>query len=119
MDDNGSACNSGRAKDMINRGGEKIYPKEVENFLLSHPAISDAQIVGVPSERYGEEVMAYIITKAGEVLTEEEVKEYVRAHMAVYKTPKYVRFIDSFPCTLSGKVQKYKLVERARKELGL
>ena len=119
MDENGYVYISGRAKDMINRGGEKIYPKEVENFLLSHPAISDAQIVGVPSERYGEEVMAYIITKAGEVLTEEEVKEYVRAHMAVYKTPKYVRFIDSFPCTLSGKVQKYKLVERARKELGL
>ena len=87
--------------------------------MLSHPYISDAQIIGVPSQRYGEEVLAYIIKKPGKSLTEEEVKEFIRSHMAIYKTPKYVRFIDKFPCTLSGKVQKYKLVEMARKELGL
>ena len=119
MDEEGYVYISGRAKDMINGGGEKIFPKEIENFLLSHPYISDAQIIGVPSQRYGEEVLAYIIKKPGKSLTEEEVKEFIRSHMAIYKTPKYVRFIDKFPCTLSGKVQKYKLVEMARKELGL
>lgn len=119
QDDQGYFYISGRAKDMINRGGEKIFPKELENFLLSHPEITDAQVIGIPSKLYGEEVMAYIIKKPGSELTEEEVKQYVKKHMAIYKTPKYVRFIDHYPCTLSGKVQKFKLIERAKKELGL
>lgn len=118
-DEQGYYYISGRAKEMINRGGEKIFPKELENFLISHPEILDAAIIGIPSERYGEEVMAYVIRKAGSDLTEESVKQYVSDHMAVFKTPKYVRFIDQFPCTLSGKVQKFKLAEKAKEELGL
>jgi fatty-acyl-CoA synthase len=103
----------GRIKDMIIRGGENIYPKEIEELLYTHPKISDVQVVGVPSERYGEEVMAAVILREGEVMTEEDVKEYVRSKMARHKTPSYVRFVQSFPTTASGKIQKYKLREEA------
>lgn len=110
---------TGRIKDMIIRGGENIYPKEIEEFLYTHPAIRDVQVVGVPSRDYGEEIMAYIILKEGETLTAEEVKEFVKGSMARHKTPKYVGFIDSFPMTASGKIQKYKLREMAVQSLGL
>jgi fatty-acyl-CoA synthase len=103
----------GRIKDMIIRGGENIYPKELEEFLYTSPKISDVQVVGVPSKKYGEEVMAFIILKAGETMTEDEVKELVKANMARHKIPSYVRFIDSFPVTASGKIQKFKLREQA------
>jgi fatty-acyl-CoA synthase len=103
----------GRIKDMIIRGGENIYPKEVEDFLYTHPAISDVQVIGVPSKQYGEEVCACIIVKPGMTLTEQEVKEYVRSHMARHKTPSFVRFMTSFPTTASGKIQKYKLREES------
>jgi fatty-acyl-CoA synthase len=103
----------GRIKDMIIRGGENIYPKEIEEFLYTHPKIRDVQVIGVPSKQYGEEVMACIILKDGEEMTEEEVKAYVKSHMARHKTPSYVRFMDSFPVTASGKIQKYKLREDA------
>lgn len=110
---------TGRIKDMIIRGGENIYPKEIEEFLYTHPAISDVQVIGVPSIDYGEEVMAYIILKEGETLTEEEVKAFAKSHMARHKTPKYVAFIDNFPMTASGKIQKYKLKEMAVQTLNL
>ncbi len=119
MDENGYFKITGRIKDMIIRGGENIYPKEIEEFLYTHEAIKDVQVIGVPSKEYGEEIMACIILKDGAVLTEDEVKEYVRSNMARHKTPKYVKFMDSFPMTASGKVQKYKLREMAIEELGL
>jgi fatty-acyl-CoA synthase len=110
---------TGRIKDMIIRGGENIYPKEIEEFLYTHPAIRDVQVIGVPSREYGEEIMAYIILKEGETLSEEEVKNFVRSNMARHKTPKYVSFIDNFPMTASGKIQKYKLREMAIQNLNL
>jgi len=106
---------TGRIKDMIIRGGENIYPKEIEEFLYTHPMITDVQVVGVPSREYGEEVMAYVILKEGAQLTIEEVKERVARH----KVPKYIAFIDAFPMTASGKIQKYKLREDAINALGL
>ena len=103
----------GRIKDMIIRGGENIYPKEIEEFLYTCEKISDVQVIGVPSKQYGEEVMACIILKQGAQMTEDEVKELVRSHMARHKVPKYVRFMDAFPTTASGKIQKFKLREQA------
>ena len=119
MDGQGYFKITGRMKDMIIRGGENLYPKEIEEFLYSHPAVKDVQCVGVPDRKYGEEVLAAIVIRAGSTLTEDEVKEYVRSHMARHKTPRYVRFVDSFPMTASGKVQKYKIREWAVEELGL
>jgi fatty-acyl-CoA synthase len=119
MDENGYFKITGRIKDMIIRGGENIYPKEIEEFLYTHPLIKDVQVIGIPSKQYGEEIMAYVIMKKDEHLTEEDVKAYVKSHMARHKTPKYVRFIDEFPMTASGKVQKYKLRESAIDELNL
>lgn len=113
VDENGYYRITGRIKDMIIRGGENIYPKEIEEFLYTHPSISDVQVIGVPSEEYGEEIMACIILKDGENLTEEEVCDYVRANLARHKIPKYVKFMDHFPVTASGKIQKYKLREMA------
>jgi fatty-acyl-CoA synthase len=110
---------TGRIKDMIIRGGENIYPKEIEEFLYTHPAVKDVQVVGVPSREYGEEVMAYIILKDGATLTAEEVKDYVKGNMARHKVPKFVDFVDAFPMTASGKIQKYKLREKAIDDLGL
>ncbi|MGI6065736.1 MAG: AMP-binding protein [Bacillota bacterium] len=118
-DENGYYKITGRIKDIIIRGGENIYPKEIEEFLYTHPAISDVQVVGVPSRDLGEEVMAYIILKEGETLTEDDVKTFVKNNMARHKTPKYVSFIDSFPMTASGKIQKYKLREMAVQSLNL
>lgn len=103
----------GRIKDMIIRGGENIYPKEIEEFLYTHPKIRDVQVIGVPSKQYGEEVMACVVMRDNETMTEQEVKDFVKSHMARHKTPKYVRFLDSFPATASGKIQKYKLREDA------
>ncbi len=119
VDEHGYYRITGRIKDMIIRGGENIYPKELEEFFYTHTAVKDVQVVGVPSKEYGEEVMAYIILKEGESLTEDEAKDFVRSHMARHKTPKYVRFIQQFPMTASGKIQKYKLREMAVEELNL
>ena len=102
----------GRIKDMIIRGGENIYPKEIEEFLYTHPDITDVQVVGLPSKEYGEEIATFIILREGKKLTEEEVQEFVKANMARHKVPKYVRFVSSYPTTASGKIQKYKLRER-------
>lgn len=119
VDEEGYYRVTGRIKDMIIRGGENIYPKEIEDFLYTHPAISDVQVIGVPSQRYGEEIMACIILKKGAVLTEDEVKDYVRASMARHKVPSFVAFMEEFPMTASGKIQKFKMREWAIEQLGL
>jgi len=119
MDENGYCKITGRLKDMIIRGGENIYPREIEEFLYTHPAIKDVQVVGVPSVKYGEEVMAFIQLKDGASLTEEEVKKFCEGKIARYKIPQYVAFVDSYPTTASGKIQKYKLREMAIDMLGL
>ncbi len=119
VDEHGYYKITGRLKDMIIRGGENIYPKEIEEFLYTHPAIKDVQVIGAPSKKYGEEVMACIIPRDGMELAEDEVKEYVRASMARHKVPSYVAFMDSFPMTASGKIQKFKLRDWAVEHLGL
>ncbi len=110
---------TGRLKDMIIRGGENIYPKEIEEFIYTHPKVQDVQVIGVPDEQYGEEIMACVILKEGETMTVEEMKEYVNSHMARHKVPRYVDFVDSFPMNVAGKILKYKMREDAIKKLGL
>ena len=110
---------TGRIKDMIIRGGENIYPKEIEDFIYTHPKVSDVQVVGVPSKAYGEEIMAFVIPKEGEELTEKEIKDYVLASMAKHKVPSFVSFIKEFPMNGAGKILKYKLREMAIEEKDL
>lgn len=113
VDEDGYYKVVGRIKDMIIRGGENIYPKEIEECLYTCDKVSDVQVIGVPSEAYGEEVMACVILKEGEEMTEEEVKEFVGARMAKHKVPRYIRFVDSFPTNAAGKIQKFKMREEA------
>jgi len=113
MDENGYFRVTGRIKDMIIRGGENIYPREIENFLYPHPEIEAVEVVGVASEKYGEEVGAFIKRKAGSQLKEEDVIDYCRGQIARFKIPKYIFFVNEFPMTASGKIQKYKLREMA------
>ena len=110
---------TGRLKDMIIRGGENIYPKEIEEFIYTNPKVSDVQVIGVPDKKYGEEIMACIILKKGQTMTQDEMKEYVAANMARHKVPKYIDFVDSFPMNAAGKILKYKMREDAVKKLGL
>jgi fatty-acyl-CoA synthase len=110
---------TGRIKDMIIRGGENIYPREIEEFLYTHPSIADAQVIGVPDQKYGEEICAWIKLRDGHTLTEEEVKEYCREKIARYKVPKYIKFVDNFPTTVTGKVRKVEMREISVRELGL
>lgn len=110
---------TGRLKDMIIRGGENIYPKEIEEFIYTHPKVKDVQVIGVPDEQYGEEIMACVILKDGESMTEAEMKEFINAHMARHKVPRYIDFVDSFPMNVAGKILKYKMREDAIKKLGL
>ncbi|WP_207732271.1 AMP-binding protein [Heliobacterium chlorum] len=119
MDEEGYCRITGRAKDMIIRGGENIYPREVEEFLYTHPKVKDVQIIGVPDPKYGEEALACVIVKENETVSEEELRTYCRGKIARYKIPKYFRFVDSFPMTASGKIQKFKLQETYIRELGL
>jgi fatty-acyl-CoA synthase len=119
MDDEGYVNIAGRIKDMIIRGGENIYPREVEEFLYTHPAIADVQVIGVPDERYGEQVCAWIVLTAGADLDEERLKEFCRGKIARYKIPHYVRFVDTFPMTVTGKVQKFRMREREIEDRGL
>ncbi len=118
-DSNGYYKITGRIKDMIIRGGENIYPKEIEDFIYTHPKVSDVQVIGVPDKQYGEEIMACVILKEGETMTEEEMKDYVATHMAKHKTPRYVDFVDSFPMNAAGKILKYKMRETAVEKFGL
>ncbi|MDR9440122.1 MAG: AMP-binding protein, partial [Halomonas sp.] len=118
MDDEGYVAIVGRIKDMIIRGGENIYPREIEDFLYTHPAISDVQVIGVPDEKYGEEVMAWVKLSEGESLDEEALKAFCKGQIAHYKIPRYVKFVDDFPMTVTGKIQKFKMREEATHELG-
>jgi fatty-acyl-CoA synthase len=118
-DENGNFKITGRIKDMIIRGGENIYPKEIEDFIYTHPQVSDVQVIGVPDKQYGEEIMACVILKEGATLTEEELKDFVRTHMAKHKTPRYVDFVKEFPMNAAGKILKYKMREEAVEKLGL
>ncbi len=110
---------TGRLKDMIIRGGENIYPKEIEEFIYTHPKVSDVQVIGVPDKAMGEEIMACIILKKGETMTVEEMKKFVLDHMAKHKVPKYIEFVTGFPMNDAGKIQKYKMREEAIRKLGL
>ncbi len=110
---------TGRIKDMIIRGGQNIYPREIEEFLYTHPKIADVQVIGVPDKKYGEEVCAWIMVKENENVTEEEIKEYCKGKIAHYKVPKYIKFTDSFPMTVTGKIRKVEMREISTKELNL
>ena len=110
---------TGRLKDMIIRGGENIYPKEIEEFIYTNPKVSDVQVIGVPDKQYGEEIMACIILKEGETMTADEMKAYIAANMARHKVPRYIDFVDSFPMNAAGKILKYKMREDAAKKLGI
>lgn len=110
---------TGRIRDMIIRGGENIYPKEIEDFIYTHPKVRDVQVIGVPDKQYGEEIMAWVVLKDNENATENEIMNFVRNHMSKHKTPKYVRFVDGFPMNAAGKILKYKMVAESIELLGL
>jgi fatty-acyl-CoA synthase len=119
MDGDGYLNIVGRIKDMIIRGGENIYPREIEEFLYGHPDVSDVQVIGVPSERYGEEVMAWVKLREGAAVTGDQLTEHCRGRIATYKIPRYWKFVDEFPMTVTGKIQKFRMREAAVEELGL
>ena len=119
MDAEGYVNIVGRSKDMVIRGGENVYPREVEEFLYGHPEIADVQVIGVPDSRYGEELMAWIIPRGDAVLDPEAVRTFCQGRIAHYKIPRYVKLVEAFPMTVTGKVQKFKMREQAIDELGL
>jgi fatty-acyl-CoA synthase len=120
MDGDGFVNIVGRSKDMIIRGGENVYPREIEEFLYGHPSIADVQVVGVPDARYGEEIVACVKRREGsEPLSEEAVREFCRGRIAHYKVPRYVCFVDEFPMTVTGKIQKFLLREQSMALLDL
>ncbi len=119
MDADGYVNIVGRIKDMIIRGGENLYPREIEEFLYTHPDVSDVQVIGVPDVKYGEELMAWVKVREGATLTEDALKEFCKGKIAHYKVPRYVKFTDEFPMTVTGKIQKFKMREQAVEELGL
>jgi fatty-acyl-CoA synthase len=119
MDEDGYVNIVGRIKDMIIRGGENIYPREIEEFLYGHPDVADVQVIGVPSEKYGEEVMAWVKRREGAKASGEELAAWCKGKIATYKIPRHWKFVDSFPMTISGKVMKFKMREAAVEELGL
>ncbi len=119
IDDEGFCNIVGRIKDMVIRGGENIYPREIEEFLYAHPKVLDVQVVGIPDQRFGEELCAWIIVREGERLSEDEVRAYCQGQIAHYKIPRYIRFVDSFPMTVTGKIQKFLIRQKMKEELGL
>jgi fatty-acyl-CoA synthase len=119
MDEEGYLNIVGRIKDMVIRGGENVYPREIEEFLYAHEDIADVQVVGVPDERYGEELCAWVVARDGASLDDEAVREFCRGRLAHYKVPRYVVLTDAFPMTVTGKVQKYVLRDQAVERLGL
>jgi fatty-acyl-CoA synthase len=119
MDEDGYVNIVGRLKDMVIRGGENIYPREVEEFLYSHPKIADVQVIGVPDARYGEELMAWVKLKDGQAATPEELQDFCRGQIATVKIPRYWKFVDGFPMTVTGKIQKFIMRQSAIEELGL
>ncbi|SFH75284.1 fatty-acyl-CoA synthase [Collimonas sp. OK307] len=119
MDAEGYVNIVGRMKDMVIRGGENIYPREIEEFLYRHPAIQDVQVVGVPDQKYGEELCAWIILRPGQTADEQAVRDFCQGQIAHYKVPRYIRFVDAFPMTVTGKIQKFKIREAMKDELKL
>jgi fatty-acyl-CoA synthase len=119
MDDSGHVRIVGRIKDMIIRGGENVYPREIEEFLYTHPDVADVQVIGVPDERFGEELMAWIVRRPDASTSEDDVRDFCRGQIAHFKVPRYIKFVDEFPMTVTGKVQKYKMREVAIEELSL
>ncbi len=119
MDQEGYINIVGRIKDMIIRGGENVYPREIEEFLYTHPKISDVQVIGIPDPKYGEEIMAWVKVKPGEQITEEEMREYCKGQIAHYKIPRYIKVVDSFPMTITGKIQKFVMRQQSIEDLGL
>ena len=119
MDAEGYVNIVGRIKDMLIRGGENVYPREIEEFLYSHPKISDVQVIGVPDKRYGEEVMAWVKLRDGETATVEEIRDFCRGQIAHYKIPRYIKFVDGFPMTVTGKIRKVEMRAVSIEELGL
>ena len=117
--ENGYYRITGRLKDMIIRGGENVYPKEIEEFIYTHPAVQDVQVIGVPDKKYGEEALAAIVLKEGQTCTEEEMLTFIKASLARHKVPRYIRFVDAFPMNAAGKILKYKMREQYTAELGL
>jgi fatty-acyl-CoA synthase len=119
IDEEGFCNIVGRIKDLVIRGGENIYPREVEEYLFRHPKVSEVQVVGVPDIKFGEELCAWVRLKPGETATEEEIIAFCRGQIAHYKIPRFVKFVDEFPMTVTGKVQKFLMRERMIEELGL
>ncbi|MFG0928389.1 fatty acid CoA ligase family protein [Pseudomonas sp. CJQ_8] len=117
MDEQGYVCIVGRSKDMIIRGGENIYPRELEEFFFTHPAVADVQVIGVPCSKYGEEIVAWVRLYPGHGVSEETLREWARARIAHFKVPRYFRFVDAFPMTVTGKVQKFRMREISAEEL--
>ncbi|CRM67888.1 AMP-binding protein [Pseudomonas sp. 25 R 14] len=118
MDEQGYVCIAGRNKDMIIRGGENVYPRELEEFFFTHPAVADVQIIGIPDERYGEEIVAWIKFHPGHVANELELQTWCKGRIAHFKTPKHFRFVEAFPMTVTGKIQKFRMREITIEELG-
>jgi fatty-acyl-CoA synthase len=119
MDSHGYLNIVGRIKDMVIRGGENIYPREIEEFLYSHPAIRDVSVIGVPDERYGEELCAWVCLQAGAEASAEELRQFCKGALAHFKVPRYIRFTTEFPMTVTGKIQKFKMREISIDELDL
>jgi acyl-CoA synthetase (AMP-forming)/AMP-acid ligase II len=119
MDERGYCTVEGRLKDMIIRGGENIYPREIEEFLYGHPAVEEVQVIGVPDPKYGEELCAWIRLRPGTQLDADQVREYCKGKIAHYKVPRYIRFTSGFPMTITGKIQKFKMRQTSTTELGL
>jgi fatty-acyl-CoA synthase len=119
LDEEGYCNIVGRLKDMVIRGGENVYPREIEEFLYRHPKVADVQVIGVPDPKYGEELCAWIRLKPGERAAPEEIQAFCRGQIAHYKIPRYIRFVDAFPMTVTGKVQKFVMREEMIQELGL
>jgi fatty-acyl-CoA synthase len=119
MDEHGYVKITGRIKDIIIRGGENISPREIEEFLLSHEAVADVYVIGVPSAKYGEEVMAWVKIRCGYEANEEQLLRFCKNQIATYKIPRYWKFVDDFPMTVSGKIRKVEMREISTKELGL
>jgi len=119
MDDHGYVNIVGRIKDMIIRGGENVYPREIEEFLYSHPAVADAQVIGVPSAKYGEEIMAWVQLGEGQSATDDEIKEFCKGKIAHFKIPRYISFVNDFPMTVTGKIRKAEMREKSIADLGL
>jgi fatty-acyl-CoA synthase len=119
MDDEGYVNIVGRLKDMVIRGGENIYPREIEEFLYRHPKVQDVQVVGVPDVKYGEELCAWIKLRDGEAATADEIREFCKGQIAHYKVPRHIKFVTEYPMTITGKIQKYLMRQQTIEELGL